>query len=78
MRLHPQTPARLSLNECIKPEKQPIGKPKTTWLHNIKEDLKELINFSNIEEAFQEISNLCQNRDDWREEVERLVMQSAS
>ena len=39
LRLHPQTPARISLQEFLKPTPKPLGRPKTTWLQTVKKDL---------------------------------------
>ena len=78
MRLEDKTPAKISLEEFIKWEKQAVGRPKTIWLSNIKVDLKSIINFKNLGEAFQEIGDLCQNRVVWRDIVERLVSQTAT
>ena len=42
MRLHEQTPARIALSKFAEPQKNKVGRPKTTWLGTIKRDLKEL------------------------------------
>ena len=41
MRLNERTPARIALNKFAEPQKNKVGRPKTTWLATIKRDLKE-------------------------------------
>ena len=42
MRLDPETPARMSIGEFLRPDKCPQGRPKKTWMEIIKNDLKEV------------------------------------
>ena len=43
--LPPDTPARLSINQYVKPVARPPGRPKTTWFDKMIIDLK---NFSDV------------------------------
>ncbi len=40
LRLPTETPARKALEECLRPSKRPQGRPKTTWISQVNEDLK--------------------------------------
>ncbi len=42
MRLDPETPARKSIEEFLRPIKRPQGRPKKTWMEIIRSDLKEV------------------------------------
>ena len=78
MRLYPNTPARLALQEFVRPTKKPKGKPKQTWLDNIKQDLLT----ANIDidykkqphESIEKLANLTQHRDSWRAIVKRVML----
>jgi len=41
MRLHPETPVQLSLEEALRPAKRPVGHPKTTWISCVCKDLEK-------------------------------------
>ena len=74
LRLNPETPARISLEECLRPDKLYKGRPKITWLHVIKEDFKNEYPSQNIRDIFEKISILCQDRDSLREKIEELIV----
>lgn len=61
IRLHEDTPARKALEQALKLTKLPQGRPKTTWLQNMKKQLKEELNMS-----WQEACNTAKDRDIWR------------
>ena len=42
MRLPEETPARIALQEALKPVRRPAGRPKQTWIATINQDLKNL------------------------------------
>ncbi len=42
LRLHPQAPAKQALAEALIPAKRPPGRPKTTWISSINEDLMSI------------------------------------
>ena len=60
-RLPEETPAKIALKEAIRKSKRPRGKPKTTYIKVIENQLKEK-NIKSIEEAIR----LAQNRQIWR------------
>ena len=60
-RLPEQTPARIALNEALRPVKRPKGGMKTTYIGTVKRDLKRL--HLTIEQA----SRLSTNREVWRD-----------
>ena len=65
IRLPDESPAKKALQEYIKPIKRKIGRPKTTWLHQIYNDLKgniEDVNFKNEYSMIKDLENLCKNR----------------
>ena len=50
-RLPEDCPAKTALNEILEKPKLPRGRPPTTWIENIKKDIKELN--LNINEAIE-------------------------
>ncbi len=42
MRLAVETPAQQALQESLCPTKRRHGKPKTTWISRVNQDLKEI------------------------------------
>jgi len=48
-----KTPARIALNEAIKPRKNKIGRPKTSWLDIVQKDCNELKIDINIKEIMR-------------------------
>ena len=71
-RLHPDTPARQALNECLKVCKKKVGRPKFTWIEQVKKDLLE-INVA-AEEDFSNIFEICADRDKWRRMIVNTTM----
>ena len=39
MRLHLETPARKALKEHLRNVKRPQGRPRTTWMQTVRQDL---------------------------------------
>ena len=63
-RLSDETPVKQALKEALKCQRNKIGRPKTTWIKQIKKDLEKRgiapdNNFTNI-------MYLAQDRDKWR------------
>ena len=67
MRLNPETSARISVEECLLPD-------KITWLHVIKEDFKNEYPSQNIRDIFENITILCQDSVIWREKIKELIV----
>ena len=42
LRLHHDAPVKQALRECFKPVKNKVGRPTTTWLQTIKNDLSHI------------------------------------
>ena len=42
MRLHSETPARKALKEYLRKVKWPQGRPKTTWMQTVRQDLASI------------------------------------
>ena len=42
MHLHPETPARKTLKEYLRKVKRPQGRPKTTWVQTVRQDLASI------------------------------------
>ena len=64
-RLPPDTPVRQSLHNFMEPVKRPIGRPKTTWLMTVVNDLKENSSIQihqNLDTALQQLEIMCSNR----------------
>ncbi len=77
MRLDPETPARNALNELLENNsKKPPGRPPTTWIQIIKQDLALgdiHINIKNKEQTLKILVNLTSNRKIWRAVISRLM-----
>ena len=66
------TPARQSLRHFVKPVKCPIGRPKTTWLSTVVNDLKEHSSiqiYQNLDTVLQQLEIMCFDRKFWTETV---------
>ena len=66
MRLDERTPARQSLEIAFRPAKMPRGRPKTTWILMMTNELKEVFG-----KTWQQASEMAQDRDNWRIQTER-------
>ena len=56
LRLNPETPAIISLEECLTPDKLYRGRPKIIWLPVIKEDFKNEYLSQDIRDIFEKIT----------------------
>ena len=72
MRLPETTPARCAFREILQKGKRKRGRPKTTWLALLKEDLKLAnIEFSdNYVETERNLTNLTTNRKNWYDVIQ--------
>ena len=77
MRLPEETPALKSLAEALNPSKQKIGRPKTTWLMMIRNDIKPIItiDLKNKDSTLRTLLDLTSDRQAWRRNVKNLLMQ---
>ena len=76
MRLHPETPARNAFEEYLRKVKRPQGRPKTTWMQTIRQDLSKIgikLDLSNARKTLNKLVELTQNRTDWSNIVKRVV-----
>ena len=70
LRLSDETPAKQALIEFLRKSKRPPGKPKTTWLSQIKQELSPL----GIDPYdLNHVTNLAKDRKAWRATVQRAV-----
>ena len=74
-RLDDNTPARQALKEALRPVNKPQGRPKTTWLKLVRNNLIDAgiqhyysIDLVNLNDTHfhQEIHELAHDRDSWR------------
>ena len=63
-RLPPDTPARQSLNEVMKVHKRNMGRPRMTWIAQIKQDLERIRITPDAD--FENVFDLARDRDTWR------------
>ena len=63
-RLPEETPAKQALHEATTDYKKKIGRPKLTWIKQIKNDLREL--GVEADEDFGNIIALASDREGWR------------
>lgn len=66
LRLPETSPAHLALQESLRPVKRPRGKPKTTWISMINNELKEL----NLQIGSPELQQAAADRQQWRSLIE--------
>ena len=57
-RLPDKAPARLALQEALRPTRRPQGRPKTTWIQVVTKQLQNELNIPDINTAI----NIAQNR----------------
>ena len=76
MRLHPEIPARKALKEYLRKVKRPRGRPKTTWMQTVRQDLASIgikLDLSREEQTLNRLSDLTRDRKNWRGIVRRVV-----
>ncbi len=76
MRLNPDTPARKALEEYLRKVKRPQGRPKTTWMQTVRQDLATIDIKLDLAKGTQSLSKLVQltrDRQKWRSTIKRVV-----
>ena len=76
MRLHRETPARKAFEEYLREIKRPQGRPQTTWMQTIRQDLSKIgikLDLSNGTKTLNKLADLTQNRTDWSNIVKHVV-----
>ena len=76
MRLHPETPARKTFKEYLRKVKLPQGRPKTTCIQTLRQDLASVGNRLDLSKEAQTLNSLpelIQDRKYWRGIVRRIV-----
>ena len=69
MRLHPETPARKALNEYLRKVERPQGRPNTTWMQTVRQDLASVgvkLDLSKEAQTLNRLSDLTRDRKNWR------------
>ena len=86
-RLDDNTPARQALKEALRPVNKPQGRPKTTWLKLVRNNLIDAgiqhyysIDLVNLNDTHfhQEVYELAQDRDSWRVFIENAMYNTQS
>ena len=78
LRLPKTTPARIALEEFAKPTKRPTGRPKTTWLGIVLNDIKKYKNIeikSDLKYNIANLEQICNNRKNWNKLVGSPMLQ---
>ena len=76
MRLHPEIPARKALKEYVRKMKRPQGRPKTTWMQTVRQNLVRIgikLDLSKEAQTWNRLSDLTHGRKNWRGIVKRVV-----
>ncbi len=81
MRLHPDTPARKSLKEFLRPVPRPVGRPPKTYIETINKDITKIAQNLGYEidikkqwkETLTLLESICSDRDSWRRQIENLM-----
>ena len=70
MRLDPEVPVRKELTEALKPSKGKRGRPRTTWISKMQQDVSNLgVDITLNNESIQQLSNICGDWDAWRDRL---------
>ena len=69
-RLPPETPARQSLKEALRPIKKKAGRPRLTWIEQARQDLGQI--GINPDEDYANIIKQANDCDDWRAKFSNL------
>ena len=70
MRLDPEVPARKALTEALKPSKRKRGRPMTTWISKMEQDISNLeLDITQNNESIQQLNDICGDRDAWRDRL---------
>ena len=77
LRLNKNTPARIALEASLKKVPRQRGRNKTTWIENIKKDIKESniqVNLKDDKLMFDELEKLCSDKAMWRKHVNHMML----
>ena len=66
-RLPENTPARQSLRETLRPYTKKCGRPKLTWIEQVRNELKD--NGLTPDQNFENIINEASDRKKWRKRI---------
>ena len=69
IRLNPETPARQSFKEALRPVKRKPGRPRMTWITTIQQDLSKRdvhINLRDISAMLEKLESMCHDRMGWK------------
>ncbi len=75
LRLPDETPAKQALHEALIPVQKPKGRPKTTWISSINQDLKEIDPTLRLSIDSTEVLDLAQDKGRWRRLVRSVEVQ---
>ncbi len=75
LRLPSETPAKQALHEALIPVPRPPGRPKTTWISSINEDLKNIDPTLKLSLESSEVLEIAQDRSRWRKLVRSVEVQ---
>ena len=76
MHLHSETPARKALKEYLRKVKRPQGRPKTTWMQTVREDLTSvgsILDLVTEAHIVNRLSELAKDRKSWSGIVRSVV-----
>ena len=76
MCLHPETRARKALKEHLRKVKRPQGRPKTTWMKTVRQDLASVgieLDLSRETQTLDTLSRLTHGSKNWPRIVRRVV-----
>ena len=68
MRMNPETSTRQSFKEALRPAKAKPGRPPTTWISVIQQDLTKICMHINLRgiNAIEEPESMCHDRAGWK------------
>ncbi len=75
LRLPPKAPAKQALTEALIPVQRPKGRPKTTWISSINEDLKKIDPTLKLSTESSKVLEIAEDRKRWREIVNSVEVQ---
>ena len=75
LRLPSETPAKQALHEALIPVPRPPGRPKTTWISSINEDLKKIDPTLKLSIDSNEVLEIAEDRRRWRKLVQSVEVQ---
>ena len=76
MRLDENTPAKQSIKEFLKVERNRRGRPSATWMSIIKKDLEGIginIDYTKPEDAYNKLINITHDRKSYNDKIKQLM-----